>query len=216
LVALWRAERSLALFLICVLFLPWATILLLSYLVKPIFIDRLFEWMAPTVLSLAAVGILTGLRHPLAKVAATLAIVVFCLMTTRLYYATPKEDWRGMIQSMLADMQPGDLIIGGSSEISIPFAYYAKNRLASPDVLFVPSLFPAMNAAGTELVGTPKVVPDDMKRVDSALNGRSRVWLIEHRSDIYDPEGLIVHEILASHKPVRSTQLSGVRITLFQ
>jgi hypothetical protein len=216
LVALWRTEKTTALLFTCVLFLPWASILSLSYLFKPVFIDRLFEWTAPIVVSLAALGIFAGLHQPFARFAAIIAIALFCLMATRNYYATPTEDWRGIIQVMRDNLEPGDLIVGNSSEVSVPFAYYYEDGLKSPDVLFLPETYPAKDVSGTELLGARKIVPDDTKRLNDALKSHSRVWLVERRSDLSDPDGLVIAAISASRKPVRSTQQTGIRVTLFQ
>jgi hypothetical protein len=216
LVVLWRTNKSWAALLICFLFIPWTTILSVSYLLKPIFINRLFEWMAPTVLTLAAIGILAGLRNTLPRLVAIFAVALFCLIETRVYYATPKEDWRGTIQTIRDGMQPGDLVVANASSISLPFSYYDKDALTSPDVFFVPAPYPVLNADGAKAFGVPKAVPDDISRLNDALKEHTRVWFVEMRPDLFDPDGLVMAAISASRKSVRSNTQDGIRLTLFQ
>ena len=215
-VLLWRRMRPLAVLLATILFLPWASMFLVSYFIKPIFLARLFEWMTPLVLGLAAFGILTGLAQPLARMAAVAAIVAFGASATYGYYRTPTEDWRGIIGLVAEQSRPGDLIIGDGSEISLPFAYYGGGGRALPDQLFVPGSFPVLDRGRHGLSATPKVVEEDRHVVRSALADHKRVWLVERRSDLFDPDGIVAAEIGLSHTPRQTLRQGEITVTLYE
>jgi hypothetical protein len=113
-------------------------------------------------------------------------------------------------------MQPGDLVVANASSISLPFSYYDKDALTSPDVFFVPAPYPVLNADGAKAFGVPKAVPDDISRLNDALKEHTRVWFVEMRPDLFDPDGLVMAAISASRKSVRSNTQDGIRLTLFQ
>jgi hypothetical protein len=214
----YRWQKAFAILPTTILFLPWATILAINYLIKPIFIDRLFEWMAPTVLGLAATGIVFGLKQSSSRLIVTLAVVSFCLYSSYSYYVTPTENWRGVVKTIFAEMQPGDVIVASPNEITVPLIYYVSDEKALSDILFVPSPFPALNLDRPYIagLGAPKIIPSDGALVTDAIRMHPRVWLIERRSDIYDPEEVVRSAISASHKLRKAFSSADIMVTLFE
>ncbi len=215
-VLLWRLAPPLAVLLVTVLLLPWASVLLVSYLAKPIFIDRLFAWMAPSVLALVAFGIVAGLTQPLLRLAAIVLVGSLCAFSTGAYYTWSTEDWRGIIRQIAEQSEPGDLIIGNSSEVYLPFAYYGPGVPNLPDLLVVPGPFPVIDPTHRRFTATPVVSSEDRPAVQRALAVHSRVWLVELRSDLFDPEGIVAKQIAGSRKLQHSFEQVGIRVTLFQ
>lgn len=217
-VALWRKERMFAVHLMAVLLLPLSFILAISYFVKPIFIDRLFEWMTPLVMAFVAFGVMVALRQaPLRKVA-TVGVIVFSSISLYQYYTYPTEDWRGWLNRISLNAQPGDLVIATPNEVEVPMKYYVGRHTSFPDILFIPAPFPALGLQRPYIgnLGAPAIIPADKKLVQDALQSHQRVWLIERKSDLYDPEGLIRTELLSSRKLVGSYGSETNKIQLFK
>jgi uncharacterized membrane protein len=215
-VILWRKARPMAVLLATILLLPWASVLLVSYLSKPIFVARIFEWMAPSVMTLTAFGIMAGLRQRSARLIASVAVVFFSAISTYASYASPTEDWRGVIKLIAEQSQPGDLVIGNSSEVYLPFAYYAPGEAKLPDLLFVPGPFPMIDPTHHRFTATPLVTREDLPAVQRALATHKRVWLVETTSFRFDPDAIVADEILISRKPQQAFERGGIHVTLFQ
>lgn len=220
-VTLWRSERVLSVHLMTILLLPLAFILSVNYLVKAIFIDRLFEWMTPAVMAFVAVGVIVGLRRVALRKWVTLAVIVLSLVSVYRYYVYPTENWRGWLNFIASNARPGDLVIALPNEIDLPISYYAGQRTSFPDVLFIPGPFPALglNRRYIANLGAPAIVPADKELVNSALHSHHRVWLIERKEkgkiDEYDPQELIRTQILSSRKFVGVYGSGSIWIELF-
>ena len=215
---LWRKEPPFAAMQTILLILPLATVLVIGYFYKPFYIDRLFEWLSPIVLGLAAVGILTGLSSAVIRQIAVAAAVLFSLASTYVYYTTPTEDWRGLIGNILAEAKPGDIIVTNPNDISVPFDYYAPDLGKRLAVLFTPSPYPSVeiiNGVSTA-IGTPMIVPGDQVLVRNSIAGHPRVWLIERRADFYDPDSLISREISSVRKLQQTSVYQDIYVSLFE
>jgi hypothetical protein len=184
-----------------------------SYLVKPVFLSRLFEWMAPLTMVLAALGIAT-LRpswRPLA-LALVLALSAWSVLS---FYRSDTENWRGMLAQLRHDARPGDLVLAFPNEVQMPVAYYMKD---GPVVTYLPAPFPALGLARryTGNAGAPNIAPEDAPRLRALLSGHRRVWLIERRADLYDPDGIVMKELGACCRLVRRMDGNGGNISLYE
>lgn len=218
LVILWRKEKPSAAFLSVMLFLPLATVLAVSYVIKPFYIDRLFEWLSPIVLGLASTGIVTGLSDLLVRRVVIAAAVLFSLASTCIYYTLPTEDWRGIIGTVVAQARPGDIVVTTPNDISVPFAYYAPDVIRRPAILFTPTPYPSIELVNgvQTVVGTRLMEARDQTVVRDAIAGHSRVWLVERRADFYDPDDLVRKEITSGRKAQRAFSDTDIDVTLYE
>lgn len=216
LVAAWRRCRPQALFVAVVLSLPLASVLAFSFLVKPIFIDRLFEWMTPPAMIVAAIGALAALRWRVWRVAAVAVTVAVSLKATYWFHAWQREDWRGIVQVIERQARPGDLVVVVPNELSVPLAYYARDP-AFPPVLCLPGPFPAPGLPRVYVanLGAPRVAPEDITVLHARLATAGRVWYIDRLADLYDVDDSVRREIAAGHALRDTGRSLGIRWSLY-
>ncbi|WFR96455.1 glycosyltransferase family 39 protein [Rhizobium tumorigenes] len=216
--SVWRNQRPLAALVLVVVFLPWATMLAISYFIKPVYIDRLFEWMAPTVLGLIAIGMLARSRWASLRLVTVVLFIGMCLMSTNAVYHLDTEDWRGLVASIAADAEPGDLVIASPNELDAPLRYYIVRTQPFPDLMVLPAPFPALGLPRVYVSnrGAPKIMPEDRQQVRAALETHRRVWLIERATDLYDPQGLMRAEIMTSRHKISSRISDSISLDLFE
>jgi hypothetical protein len=210
---LWKRSRPHFWLLVCTMVLPVLAIAAYSLLVKPLFLARLFEWLAPLTMALAALGI-AALR-PAWRLPALAVVLVLSALSVRTFYVSDSENWREVLTQLQREAQPGDLVLAFPNEVQMPVAYYMKR---GPAVTYLPAPFPAVGLARTYTgnAGAPTLAPEDAARLRSLLWGRHRVWLIERRADLYDPDGLVKKELGACCRLVRKLDAIGGNISLYE
>jgi hypothetical protein len=160
-VALWRSSRPTAVHLATLLLVPFLLTVAISYFIRPIFIDRLFEWMVTPIMYLAALGLVFAMPRNWSRVA-TLVLVVFLAgaQTVHFYRFKPDEDWRASVAEVANHYRNGDLLVLSPNEVQVAVQYYAKDFARFPDLLVVPSPFPAMGLARQYVsnFGSPEIV----------------------------------------------------------
>jgi mannosyltransferase len=210
---LWKRARPHFWLLACTMALPILAIGAYSLLVKPVFLARLFEWLAPLTMVLAALGIAV-LRRPwrLPALAIVLALSAWSVLS---FYRSDTEDWRGMLARLQHDARPGDLVLAFPNEVQMPVTYYMK---AGPAVTYLPAPFPARGLPRryTSNAGAPNIAAEDIPRLRALLWGRQRVWLIERRADLYDPEGLVANELGRCCRLLHKEAGNGANISLYE
>jgi len=210
---LWRRARSHFWLLACVLTLPILALAAYSWLVKPLFLSRLFLWLGPSGMVLAALGLdrLPG-RWRLPAAITVLALSAYAVLG---FYRSQTEDWRGMLAGLARDARPGDLVLAYPNEVQMPVAYYMR---AGPAVTYLPAPFPAPGMARDYVsnAGAPAIAPEDAARVRTRLPGHERVWLIERRADLYDPDNLIMGELERGYRLMRKLEGNGANIYLYE
>lgn len=224
--AVWRAQRSLAVHLACVLVLPFAIVVLISCLVRPIFMDRLFAWMGPEFVALAALGIAVTLRRArdlharpgrrMATLAVVGAIVALSGMQIVKFYRHPSEDWRALTAAIATQAQPGDLVIVDAGEAQPPLQFYARNQSSFPPTQVIPADFPAPGLARPYRagnLGVPSPIDADRPTIRAACDSHRRVWLVTRGVGTYDPTAIVRSEIVA-RKPHARTLVDSASYTL--
>jgi hypothetical protein len=210
---LWKHSRPHFWQLAFTIALPTLALGAYSYLVKPVFLSRLFEWMAPLTMALAALGI-AALRPSwrLPVLALVLGLSAWSVLS---FYRSDTENWRGMLAQLQHEARPGDLVLAFPNEVQMPVAYYMKN---GPAVSYLPAPFPALGLARryTGNAGAPNIAPEDTARLRALLPGHRRVWLIERRADLYDPDGIVMQELGACCRLVRRMDGNGGNISLYE
>ena len=216
---LWRVDRANALNLAIALLLPLAFVVVYSYLRTPVFIDRLFAWMAPSVMALTALGVITGLRQPAWRGVAAALVLALCAGSSYFYYKVPYKDWPAMVDYIARRAQPGDLVIASASEAAVPLQYYLRRQASFPEVLYMPAAFPALGMKHRTYIsnlGAPAIVAADADVVRAALQQHRRVWLIQVRPDLYDKQAVIRNAILSSRKLTDSPVKGSTSMELFE
>jgi uncharacterized membrane protein len=210
---LWRRARAHFWLLACTMLLPILAMAAYSLVVKPVFLARLFEWLAPLTMVLAALGV--AVLRPSWRLPVLAVVLALSAWSVRSFYLSNTEDWRGMLARLQHDARPGDLVLAFPNEVQMPVAYYMK---AGPAVTYLPAPFPAPGLARryTGNAGAPNIAPDDIPRLRALLWGRQRVWLIERRADLYDPGGLVVKELGSHFRLRRKVEGNGANISLYE
>ncbi len=209
---LWRRARPHFWLLGCTMALPVLAIAAYSLLVKPVFLARLFAWLAPLTMVLAALGIAALKRAwRLPALAVVLLLSAWSVMG---FYRSDTEDWRGMLAGLRRDARPGDLVLAFPNEVQMPVTYYMKT---GPAVTYLPGPFPARGLARTYTgnAGAPNIAPDDIPRLRAMLWSRQRVWLVERREDLYDPHGLVAQELARCCRLLHKLEGNGATISLY-
>ncbi|WP_143752306.1 glycosyltransferase family 39 protein [Burkholderia sp. SRS-W-2-2016] len=215
-----RHRFSLAVHLMCVLLVPFTVVVTISYLLRPIFMDRLFAWMGPQVVALTAVGVFVVLKRPASRIAAVVLIVVLSVAQVVKFYRHPSEDWRALVSTIAAGAMPGDIVIVDPNEAQPALDYYARNQAWFPPTLIVPAPFPALRMdrpypAGN--LGVPGPTDADRPLIGDACAAHRRVWLVRRGPELYDPDGVVRSEILRYKRPVRSFSADkGTTVELFE
>jgi len=165
----------------CVLYVvvPLLTAWLLSQ-IKPMYSDRYLLPFVPPYCILVACG-LKALKWPWLRLA-----IVLCLTLTLLvgnwnaWRIIQREDWRWASSYVLAQAQPGDVVLFLPRWLAKPFDYYARGRLALSMDLPVPVTAQAAQDVATEIAQRYK-----------------RAWLVWQRGHYSDPDG-VVKQVLDS------------------
>jgi hypothetical protein len=214
---LWKHARPHFWQLAFTIALPLLAMGAYSYFVKPVFLSRLFEWLAPLTMVLAALGIAT--LRPSRRLPVLALVLALSAWGVGSFYRSQTEDWRGMLAQLQREAQPGDLVLAFPNEVQMPVTYYMKTGPArSLTIIYLPAPFPALGLARgyTGNAGAPNIAPEDAARVRALLPGHRRVWLIERRADLYDPGGIVMRELGSRYRLVRKMEGNGANITLYE
>lgn len=214
----WRTDRAATLHLCIVLVLPLAVVLGYSYLVKPIYINRLFEWLAPPMMGLAALGILGWLKQPKWRCLTTVGLVVLSAISTAMYYVRPTEDWRAFVNTVASQAQPGDAVIVYPNELNVVLKYYAPRHPQFPEIHYIPAPFPALgrDAPYVGNLGAPAVQASDALQVREIVAQHRRVWIISRFGNLYDRGDIVHTEVTNKKKVVRKFGDDVTKVELFE
>lgn len=190
---LWAIDKPVAAFVTFSLGLPLALVLAAHFLVKPIFIDRLFAWMTPVCLVIAVIGLgeLASRRRGLALAAALL--VVTSSLITVIGGKPVKEPWREIVATIKREGSPGDVIVAAPNELLAPLSYYAPGSRDLPRIIYAPGAFPLRDPRRRYITnfGAPAIEAADAPLLQKAIDGAERVWLIERKAELFDPGGVV-------------------------
>jgi uncharacterized membrane protein len=209
---LWKRARAHFWLLACVLVLPILALAGYSYFVKPVFLSRLFLWLGPLGMVLAALGVVhLPPRWRLPAIAVVLALSAYAVSG---FYRSHTEDWRGMLAQVQRDSRPGDVVLAFPNEVQMPVTYYMKS---GPAVAYLPGPFPALHLPRTYTgnSGAPNIAPEDVARMRALTAGHPRVWLIERLANLYDPDGIVMKALASRYRLVKTIEGNGANIRLY-
>jgi hypothetical protein len=106
------------------------------------------------------------------------------------------------------------LVLAYPNEVQMPVDYYMR---AGPAVTYLPAPFPALGLARRYVsnAGAPAIGPADAARLRTLLPGHARVWLIERRADLYDPDHLVMDVLGRGYRLARKIEGNGANIYLY-
>ena len=230
---LYRTRRGVAFYVLAMLFIPMTAIFAVSYVIKPVFVVRTFEWMAPPVLLLAAFG-MDGLLGRANRAAGSRAarrllrlwrfaipvVIALCFVQDGIYYRTPTEDLRGLVNYLAAGRQPGDLVLVYPNELEVGMDYYTRGVPDPFDVAAVPARYPAVGLHRPYLEsnkGAPSAIESDRPQIERLLASHARVWFVGDWPG-RDGKRDVVTDTLYRHygAPVSSEDFWGAQVTLFR
>jgi mannosyltransferase len=199
------------------LVLPLYALLAVSFWVKPIYIQRLFDWMAPLALLVAAYGIVSLPGR--IRVRTSLAALVIGLSVQKVVedFERPIDDWKMIAQVIADNAEPGDVVIAAPAEGSVAVEYYARRHAKFPPVVYVPGPYPQRGLDRTYMsnLGAPEIAPEDRTIVEAALKSHRRVWLVQVSISLYDPKSIIRSAIADQRRFVRFYGNSLAKVELF-
>lgn len=209
---LWKHARAHFWLLACVLVVPILALAGYSYVVKPVFLSRLFLWLGPLGMVLLALGV--GQLAPRWRLPAVAVVLALSAHAVLGFYRSRTEDWRGMLARVARDSRPGDVVLAFPNEVQMPVTYYLKT---GPAVAYLPGPFPALHLPRTYTgnAGAPNIAPDDVARIRALTAGHPRVWLIERLANLYDPRGIVMNELGRRYRLVRTIEGNGANIRLY-
>lgn len=216
---LYRTRKGAALYVLAMLFIPMAAVFTVSYLIKPIFVVRTFEWMAPPTLLLASFGVFATGSATRWRLFAVPLVIALCLVQDRVYYTSATEDLRGLVSYLASERQPGDLILVYPNELAVGVNYYARQLPQELGVVALPAPYPAIGLHRPYLQsnrGVPAVVEADRAPLARLLASHGRVWLVGDWPGLTVKMNVVTDTLYRQRGiPESSLDFSGTRVTLF-
>ncbi|MFC0250560.1 GtrA family protein [Massilia consociata] len=212
---LWRRARAHFWLLGCVMSLPILALAGYSYVVKPLFLSRLFAWLAPLGMVLLALGIHT--LRPRWRPPAIAVILLLSAWSVNAFYRSDTENWREMLAQLTHESRPGDLVLAFPNEVQMPVTYYATPG-RTPGFVYLPGPFPALGLARRYVgnAGAPGIAAPDIAQLRTLVQGRRRVWLVERLAKRYDPDNLVLEELGRRYRLVKQIDGNGAVIRLYE
>ncbi|MGI4856724.1 MAG: glycosyltransferase family 39 protein [Janthinobacterium lividum] len=197
-IAYGKARNPLSLYALLVLVVPVGSLFFISYVFRPVFVPRTFEWMAPAYVMLTALGIL-ALRNPVLRNGALALAVLLCLVQDYAFYHTPTENLRDLYRDVVVNAKPGDIVLAYPNEAALGMVYYETRERKGVDTVALPAAFPAVGLSRPYFntnKGVPTVVDADRGSLTTLVAGRGRVLLMEKDMEGANKDGGVVFDQL--------------------
>ncbi|WP_285706614.1 glycosyltransferase family 39 protein [Microtetraspora sp. NBRC 16547] len=204
--------------------LPPLLMLVISYAVMPVYVDRYLFVTVPGLALLGGIGLaavpwasLPGLsRRPGLSTAVTVLpslVLALIALPVQIAYRSDNghyEDFRGASRVIEAALQPGDAILYGQSWLRTGFRYYGGDRLPED----VAGIGTAPDPRG---LGYP-----ERADLDTVLKGRDRVWIVWRGTKQAGLDGDRFPQVAAARRAGleaefswHSAELPGLTVALF-
>lgn len=198
------------------LLLPLGLMLAVHFLVKPVFIDRLFAWMTPGCLVIAVIGLRDLAARSRGLALAAVVMIAAGSLVTIIGGKPVKEPWRDIVAMMARERKPGDVILAAPNEIFAPLSYYAPALQDLPRIVYAPGPFPLRDVRRRYITnfGAPVIAPSDALALHKAIDGAERVWLIERKAELFDPGGVVRRVVSEGRSAALSAQDGDILVEL--
>jgi uncharacterized membrane protein len=213
---LWAIDRPAAIFVAVTLSLPLALVLATHFLIKPIFIDRLFAWMTPACAVVTTIGLADLAARRRGLTIATALLIVLSNAATIIVGKPVKEPWREIAATIARARKPGDRILAAPNEVFAPLAYYSPDQGDLPPIVYAPGPFPLRDATRRYVtnLGAPAIEASDAPALQKAIDGAERVWLIERKAELFDPGGVVRQVVSEGRALAFSAQEGDILVEL--
>lgn len=176
----------------------------------PIFTDRYLIWALPAFVGLIALGVVALARswRPLGLMTLAVILALNLVGTVKQFSLPVKSDFRSAAGYVLANRQPGDLLIYQIPYIRFTFTYYSSGR-ADPNDATLPWLDgPYTNNTATEA--------DVAAKMAQGTAAAPAAWLIASEAPMWDRRGL-TEAWLAGHGEVtHHAEFARVTVTRYK
>jgi hypothetical protein len=98
----------------------------LSWVVKPVFVERTIIWLEPFYLLLATIGMMR-LPHALRIASLTLVLAMQVLGTVTYFRTEHNTPWSRLVAQLRAGLCPGDLLLVAPGYLQLPLDYETRN-----------------------------------------------------------------------------------------
>lgn len=205
LVLLWgRRERAVAAGMALILLLPPLVAALVSQLGVPIFLPRTQIGMLAPVYLLA--GLAVALLPRMSRWAGLVLLgAAFLVNLVQAVQRPAQEPWDRVAQQLKQAMGQEDVIWIYPNDRALPL----QAALGSDArIVAVPAPFPAVDAPGKRIAGSPAVVAIDAAaaRRWSEANPPSpgaTIWLVRQRAELFDPDDRVAEALAEGRRPGR-------------
>lgn len=204
-----RRRPAIAFFLLALLLTPFIGEWLVS-LRRPIFYDRTLIWTTIPLYLLLAFGLAPLRFRPSLFFMGVVALAAIQGASLREYYDNfQKEQWREAAAYVAQHVQEGDLILFNATWVQIPFDFYYKAYHLPTERRGVPvDLFDRGELE-------PKMMEDDLPRLQSLVQNRKRVWLVYSHDWYTDPQKLIPTALEEKFRLLDRRLFYGVDLRLY-
>lgn len=215
---LGRRHPGTAAITVATLVLPLFALLAVSFAWKPIYIQRLFDWMVPLALLVIAFGVVTFGRRRWPRLAVGLTLVGVSIATAVADQSRPIDNWKDIVAEIASNARSGDVVIAVPAEGSIAVDYYARRHPGFPPVVCVPGCYPqrGLDRDYISNLGAPVIASADRAIVDDALARYKRVWLVQVSIALYDPKSIVRSRIAERRNFVRYHGNALAKVELFE
>jgi hypothetical protein len=167
----------------------------LSWVVKPVFMERTIIWLVPFFLLLVTIGLM---RLPRAGIAGFVLVLAMQVIGTLTYFRTElsPEPWPRLAALLHSGLCPGDLVLVAPGYLQLPFDYATRNDPKPMRVFDI-----GVNRGNTLL---RRVAADEiLARVREAIATKPPIWVVTYNSYIDGPFfNLGIAPILGDYKLV--------------
>ena len=163
--------------------LPPAVLLLLSWLLKPAYLDRYLLFTLPAFILLIAAGVAACKRNvliwlSLAALMTGQAVAIHEVLGSPMH---AKPDWRAAQRALAAQVQEDDLVVFSPWLLQQPFDYYNQRDEGAQGVP-AEMMVTVGEPQGAEVV-PGDVLVSEIERIEAqALSRGGRLWVVERSS----------------------------------
>jgi mannosyltransferase len=215
---LWqRGMRSVALLLVSVGLFPIVLEVLVSYLAMPVFLERTLIYVNIPLYVAAAYG-LTLFPVTFWRVGGVVMLGMLVVALSSYFKDFSKEPWNEITSYLSRSLRPGQPVLLVPAAVSPPLEYYAVRQGATFRRVGVPADWPEPSysrPAPDAVPGRQEVEEGDMGRVTQLIMGSQRVALLMRREDIFDPNALVMQDILKTHIMTQTRKFGGITVIMF-
>lgn len=200
-----------AVMLLTAAFVPFAAVVVISLLIRPIMLPRILMAASVPFCVLVTLGLVgMGNRTWRALLLGAICGVFFAAVTNAFYLGDRgKEPWDAVAARVSAESLPGDAIWLYVNHNELPFDYYfdhPERTRALPQSYPAPGL---PNEYPLGILGVPVLSAKDLARLDRELSSLRRVWLIT-RAGRTEPHQKILQQLITRHMRVRKIWRYGI------